>query len=281
MLSKLLSKSTSCSSTESFKKTKKVCISTKSTKSTATSTTPTASTAPTTTAPTTAASATERPRRNDDWQRETAGSASSPFATSSVAEKNENDDEDDEDRDRWDSATAATRKLNFPLRQRRRGQRRVEDEIEFLGERLRCPERYQLETSAVISGYEGRSSLPTDITDICIGEKSFGGAPGGDKAMSASIFARLFGNDQNHRAGVARRIAGSAGLSNLPLSSDLRRHLLDIARADVRQRYDRYLAARLGADILGDSLHPLHRIGLQDVREIVHQPGRRWDLDAL
>ena len=33
--------------------------------------------------------------------------------------------------------------------------------------------------------------------------------------------------------------------------------------------------------ILRDALHTLNRIGLKHVREIVHQPGRRRDLDAL
>src|SRR5437763_866635 len=118
---------------------------------------------PSTAAPTAAPSATKRPRRNNDRKRETAWSASSSSATSGIAEKNQNDDEDDEDRDRWNSATTATRKLNFPLRERRRRQRRVQREVEFPGERLRGSQRDERETGAVVLLHERRCRLSANI----------------------------------------------------------------------------------------------------------------------
>jgi len=96
-----------------------------------------------------------------------------------------------------------------------------------------------------------------------------------------SAAARPPGNEKDHGARVAGGIAGIPDLPNFPLPSDLKRNLLNIARTDVRERDDRHLATRFRAHVVGDALHALNRIGLKHVREIVHQPGRRRDRDAL
>ena len=99
--------------------------------------------------------------------------------------------------------------------------------------------------------------------------------------MAASVLARLFRHEKDHRAGVARRIARVADLANFPFSPDLQRYFLHIASTDIGERDNRDLAARLRSHILGDPLHTLHRIRRQHVRKIVHQA--RWgrDLNSL
>ena len=99
--------------------------------------------------------------------------------------------------------------------------------------------------------------------------------------MPATILARFLGNHKNDCAGVASRIARIPDLADFPLAADLHRDFLDISRADVRERDDRHLSARFRPHIRGDPLHPLHRVGLQDVSKIIHQPRRGRDLNAL
>jgi hypothetical protein len=99
--------------------------------------------------------------------------------------------------------------------------------------------------------------------------------------MSASVLARLLGNEKDHNSGVSLRVTWRSDLADLPVSSDLRRDLLHIARTYVREGDDRYLTGGFRAHIFRDALHTLNRIGLKHVCEIVHQPRGRRNRDAL
>jgi hypothetical protein len=153
--------------------------------------------------------------------------------------------------------------------------------VELVRKPLRRAKGDELQTTTIVLRPEGGGRFPADITRVCIRDEAFCATTGSDEAMTAAVLARFLGHEQNHRSGISRRITGVPDLSQLPLAANLERYFLDIARADVRQRHDRYLAARLGAHISGDAFHALHRIGLKDVSEIVDQSRWRRELDTL
>ena len=99
--------------------------------------------------------------------------------------------------------------------------------------------------------------------------------------MATSIAAGFLRNEKDDRARVACGVAGVSRLANPPLPPNLERDYLHVARSDIGHRHDSYLAGRLRSYVLGDALHPRDRVGLQHVSEIVHQPGRGRDLNAL
>ena len=99
--------------------------------------------------------------------------------------------------------------------------------------------------------------------------------------MASPVFARFLRHEQDHRPGIPGRIARIPDLAQLPLAADLERYFLDVARSDVGQRDDCHLARRLRPHILGDALHALNGVRLENVREIVYQSRWRGNLDTL
>jgi hypothetical protein len=259
---------------------------TKSSKPTAPSASPTTTATPAPATPPAAPAPTaESSSGNDDRKTARTRTTLSTARASSprVTEKKKDDKEDDEDRQRRDpTAFSATRRVFDPrFAELRRCQRGVEREVEFPRKALRRAKRYEFKTCAVVSGDERGSCFPADVARVRIGNESFRAATRRDETMSASILARLLWNEKDDSTGVPRRIARIPDLADLPLPSNLQRDFLHIARADVGKGDDCHLAARFRAHIFRDPLYALHHIRLQNVREIVHQPGRRRDLDAL
>lgn len=164
---------------------------------------------------------------------------------------------------------------------RRRGKRRVEGEIEFLREPLRCSQSDQLQPRAVVLLHERRRRFPAHVTGIRIGDKSFRAVTGRDETVSPPILAGFFWNQKDHRPSVARGITWISHLPNFPLASDLERHFLYIASADIRKRDYRKLTPGFRAHVRRDGLNALRCVWRDDVREIVHQSGWGGDLDGL
>jgi len=254
--------------------------STTATKATETATTTTkAPKTSTTSAP--SPSPTTKPARRDD-DRKAPRTASSPTATSTrPTQKGEYNEEDEKEYPRRNS-TAATRWV-FVARRRylRRCERRIQLEVELLRESLGGSQSHQLEARTIVPLHEGGSGFTADVACIRISDESFRATARRDEAMSTSVLAGLLRNEKDHRTGVAGGIAGIADLADFPLPSNQERGFLHVARADVGKRNDRYLAPRFRAHILRDALHSLRRVGRNHVREIVHQPDRRRDLEAL
>ena len=220
--------------------------------------------------------------RNDD--RKAPRTASSPAATSTQAAEKAQDQEKDEQEDpRRNPAAAISAAWIVIARDRcwRRHKRCIQLKVELLCKPLRSSESYELQPCAVVLLNEGRRRFATGVTSVRINDKSLGSATRRDPTMSASVLARLLGNEKDHHSGVSRGIPGSPDLADLPVASDLRRDLLHIARTDVGKRDDRYLARGFRSHIFRDALHALNCIGLKHVRKIVHQPSGRRDRDAL
>jgi hypothetical protein len=253
--------------------------------STATKTTEATTTtaAKTTTAATPSATPTAEAAGRDD-DRNAPGTASFPTAPTTQPAENAEYQEEDEEEYPWRNPGPSVATAWIIVARRRcwrRCERCVQLKVELLCEPLRRSESYELQSCAIVPLHEGRRCFAADVARVGIGDESFRATTRGYEAMSASVLARLLGNEKDHRACVAGGIAGIPYLADLPLPSDLERNFLNVARADVSERDDRHLAARFRAHILGDALHALDCIGLKHVREIVHQPGRRRDLDAL
>ena len=226
-------------------------------------------------------STTAKPARRDD-DRKAPWTASSPTATSTrPTQKGEYYEEDEEEYPRRNPTTATGRVLVARRRHLRRCKRRIQLEVELLRESLGGSKSYELEPRAVVLLHESGSRLAAHVAGHRVGDKAFRPTPERDEAMSASVLAGLLGNEKDHCPRVPRGVAGIPGLTDLPLPSDLERDFLHIARANIGERDDRYLARRFRPHILRDALHALNGVGLKYVREIVDQPGRGRDLDAL
>jgi hypothetical protein len=236
------------------------------------------SASPAATAATAATAAAKPAGRNDDRKAARAG-ATSPSSPSPprVTENEEDDHEDDEDREWRNSTVAARRIIIWTAHHWRWRERGIERKVEFVRKTLGRPQSHQLQTGTVVLRLERGRRLSADVAGVPIRYESFGAATSRDEAMTPSVLARFLGHEQNHCAGVPRRIAGIPDLSNLPLAADLQRDFLDVASADVGERDDRHLAPY----ILGNALHALHGVGLEDVCEIVYQSRRRRDLNTL
>src|SRR6266404_3582827 len=222
-----------------------------------------------------------KPARGDD-DRKASRTASSPTATSTrPAEKAKYYEEDEKEYPRRNSTAATGRVVVARRRHLRRCERRVQLEVELLRESLSGSQRHELEPRTIVLLHEGRRGFTADVACIRIRDESFRATARRDEAMSASIPARLLGDEKDHCAGVAGGIAGIPDLADLPLPSDQERGLLHVARADVGKRDDRHLPPRFRAHILRDALHSLSGVGRNHVREVIHQPDRRRDLEAL
>jgi hypothetical protein len=153
--------------------------------------------------------------------------------------------------------------------------------MELVRKPLRRPQGHQLQPATIVLRPERGRRLSADVTGSCIGYESFRAATRRDEAMTSAVLARFLRHQQDHRAGVPRRIARIPEFAHLPLATDLQCNFLDVACTDVGKRDDRHLARRLRPHIFGDALHPLHRVGLENVGEIIYQ-SRWWrDLDTL
>ena len=259
----------------------KTATATKPTEAATTTTAAEAAKATTASAPSAAPTA-EAASRNDEGKASRTAS-SSAAATTQATENAEYQEEDHQEDPRRNPTASISAAWIVVARDRRWrwSESCVQLKVEFLLELLCHPQRHELETRAVVLLHERWRRFATSISSGSIEDESLCSATRRDPTMSASVLARLLGNEKDHDSGVSRRIPGLSDFADLPVPSDLGRDLLHIARADVGKRDDRYLTRGFLAHIVGDALHALNRIGLKNVREIVHQPGGRRDRDAL
>src|SRR5882762_9430378 len=226
-------------------------------------------------------SPTTKPARGDDYRKASRTASSTTATSTSPAEKAEYYEEDEKEYPRRNSTAATGRVFVARHRHLRRCERRIQLEVELLRESFGGSQRHELEPRTIVLLHEGRRGFTADVACIRIRDESFRPTTRRDEAMSTSVPARLLGDEKDHCAGVAGGVAGIADLADLPLPSNQERGFLHVARADVGKRNNRQLAPRFRAHILRDALHSLSGVWRNHMREVIDQPDRRRDLEAL
>jgi hypothetical protein len=240
------------------------------------STTTTTAAAPT--ASTSTPSATPATKRKGKEQTSGPAAAAAPAR----AENRHYDDEYHEQDERIDTA-AARRTNGCTLAGRRKSRRgrlqcRVELEIEFGRESLRDSQRHQLDRVAVVPLPEKRDRLILYFTSRCVGDKSFGAVARLDGDVPGSVATRLARNDENQRGPITRWISWFPSAAHLPGAADLQRHVAHVSALQIGKGDDSDVAARFRPNVLGDSLKASDVVGRDHIREIIHEPDRRWHL---
>src|SRR5262245_39635871 len=241
---------------------------------TAAATTEAGATPQPTAAPSTASTSPTAAHRNEDRQTSPA-----PAPTPTATQQRKEEEQNEEINERRNAA--ASRLL--PLLNGRRSslKRTVDLKVELARVSLCDARRHQLQTGAVVLLAEERHRLVAELPRGRVGEESLSAKTNFGADVAAAVLRCLLRNEENDDARVARGIPRFCFFADLPLATDSKPDFFDRPAAEIRERDDDDLAARLRANVGDDALHPTRVLRRDDVREVVDVSTGRRDLQPL
>src|SRR5262245_60541254 len=223
--------------------------------------------------PSTASTSPTAAHRNEDRQ---TSSDPAPAATQQREEEKEKEEINER---RY--AASASGLLPLLHRRSRRLKRAVDLKVELARVSLCDARRHQRQAGAVVLLAEERHRFVAEPTRGRVGDKTFRTKSNFGAYVATSVLRRLLRNEENDHARVARGIPGISLFADLPLATDLKRHFFERPAAEIRERDNDDLAARLRAHVGDDALHPTRVLRRDDVREVVDVSTGRRDLQPL
>jgi len=199
--------------------------------------------------------------------------------TPSATERRQDDEEENEQHVRRNSSAPPS----CPSRLLDNGfvKAAIDLKLEFVREALGDAQRHQLDAAPVVRAAKEWNRLVADLTRRRIGDESFGAVSSLDADVPSTVSARLFWNDEDDDARVARRITRLRILTHLPLSADPQPDFFDGPAAEIGKRDDDDFATGFRAHVVDDALHRGGVRGGDDVREVVDVALRRRQLQSL
>src|SRR5689334_9537821 len=235
---------------------------------------PSAATAPTATRPTPPASTTKCERK----KQAAPPASATPSAAAQERDHNEEEHQPQKGRD-LQAARRADGSLRTARRERwrRSAERGVELKIEFGRESLGDLQRHQLDRAAVIPLLQKRNRVVLDLAGRRVGDESFRAKASLDAHVTA-VGARLLWHDEDQDTAISCWVARLSCAANLPRAADLPRNISLVTALQIGKGNDGDVATGLRANVLDDPLDARRVVCRDDIREVVHEPDGRRDL---